>query len=208
MKLITSLTSPYGRKVRIVLAEKRIDCQLAVVTLPDDAELVSELNPLGKVPVLLMDDGKPLYDSSVIADYLDHVSPFSRLTPADHRQAIRVRRWEALAEGVTDAAVLIVAEKKRPAKLQWAESIAKQQSKINRGLAQLSADLSDRRWCLGEAYSVADIAVGCMLGYLDLRFPELDWAAAYPNLAQLAQRLHERPAFAETVPQGEQAVAA
>ncbi|WP_148716381.1 glutathione S-transferase N-terminal domain-containing protein [Chitinolyticbacter meiyuanensis] len=208
MKLVTSLTSPYGRKVRIVLAEKRVDCPLTIVSLPEDAEAVSEFNPLGKVPVLIMDDGKPLYDSSVIIDYLDHASPFSRLTPTDHRQMIRARRWEALADGVTDATVLVVAEKRRPAKQQSAEWIARQQSKINRGLAQLSADLTDRRWCLGDAYSVADIAVGCMLGYLDLRMPELDWATAYPNLAELVVRLNERPAFAETVYREAQPVAA
>ncbi|UXY14497.1 glutathione S-transferase [Chitiniphilus purpureus] len=200
MKLITSLTSPYGRKVRIVLHEKRIECQIIVASPWEQSHLVCEHNPLGKVPVLLLDDGKPLYDSRVIVEYLEHVSPVGKLIPADHRQAIRAKRWEALADGILDAATAIMQERKRPAKLQSADAIAHNQGKIERGLRQLSHELGERKWCLGDSFSLADIAVGCLLGYLAFRFSEEDWAAAYPNLAALHERLQERPAFLETVP--------
>ncbi|GAA5786051.1 glutathione S-transferase [Chitiniphilus shinanonensis] len=200
MKLITSLTSPYGRKVSIVLAEKRIECQVMIASPWEEGTIVTEYNPLGKVPVLILDDGKPVYDSRVIVDYLDQVSPVGRLIPSDHRQGIRAKRWEALADGIIDAATVIVQERKRPPRQRSSEWIARQQDKIDRGLEQLSIDLADRKWCMGDSYCLADIAVGCLLGYLEFRFPEHAWADTYPNLAALYARLNERQAFVETRP--------
>ncbi|TJZ63654.1 glutathione S-transferase [Chitiniphilus eburneus] len=200
MKLITSLTSPYGRKVSIVLAEKRIECQVTIASPWEEGTIVTEYNPLGKVPVLILDDGKPIYDSRVIVDYLDQVSPVGRLIPSDHRQAIRAMRWEALADGIIDAAAIVVQERKRPPRQQSADWIARQQGKIERGLKQLSADLGERKWCMGDNYCLADIAVGCLLGYLEFRFPSHAWATDYPNLAALYARLNERTAFQETRP--------
>ncbi|MBM3116633.1 glutathione S-transferase [Jeongeupia naejangsanensis] len=200
MKLISSLTSPFGRKVRIVLAEKHIDYQL-VEDSPHAADnQIAALNPLGKVPVLILDDGRPLYDSSVIVDYLDQISPVGKLIPAEHRQAIGVKRWEALADGITDAAILIVMESRRPAEQQSAEWVAKQQLKIERGLERVATDLADRKWCTGDAFTLADVAIGCMLGYLELRFPELQWAEHHPNLAGLRARLDARASFGDTRP--------
>jgi glutathione S-transferase len=201
MKLIASLTSPFARKVRIVLFEKRIECPL-VVDIPWNADTqVPAYNPLGKVPVLVLDDGSTLFDSRVIVEYLDHVSPVSQLIPRDHRQAVQVKRWEALADGIADAAANIFIERRRAAELQSADWIARQRGKIDAGLAAMSAELGDRAWCNGEGYTLADIAVGCALGYLELRFAEIDWRTQYPNLARLADKLAQRPAFAETVPQ-------
>lgn len=200
MKLIASLTSPYARKVRIVLAEKKIDCPIEVDTPWESGTRVPDYNPLGKVPVLELDDGMPLYDSRVIVEYLDNVSPVSRLLPEGNRQLILTRRWEALADGIIDAAVAIVLEKRRPATQQSPEWIARQQEKIDRGLAVLSADLGERNWCHGDAYSLADIAVGCCLGYLDFRYPDLDWKTLHPNLAALQTRLEARQSFLDTLP--------
>ncbi|KAF0811243.1 putative GST-like protein YibF [Andreprevotia sp. IGB-42] len=198
MKLYSSPTSPYGRKVRIVLLEKKIDCQL-IEDIPSAADSkVASVNPLGKVPALVLDDGKPLYDSSVIVEYLDHVSPVGKLLPADHRQAVGVKRWEALADGVTDAAALIVAERRRPPELQSADWVERQQAKIERGLAALSADLGESKWCFAGHFSLADIATGCCLGYLSMRFPDFDWATRHPNLATLYAQLNERPSFVDT----------
>ncbi|MFC3533373.1 glutathione S-transferase [Vogesella facilis] len=201
MKLIASLTSPYARKVRIVLAEKKIDCPLQLDIPWEAGSTVTDSNPLGKVPVLLMDDGSTLYDSRVIVEYLENSSPVSRLLPQDSKRLlIETRRWEALADGICDAASSIVLEGRRPPDRQSPEWIERQQGKVDRGLAALSTMLGERHWCNGEAYSLADIATGCVLGYLDLRFPQLDWRSAYPNLAALEEKLAARPSFAETLP--------
>ncbi|OWY38675.1 glutathione S-transferase [Xenophilus sp. AP218F] len=200
MKLIASLTSPYARKVRIVLAEKKIDCPFEE-DIPWNADShVSDYNPLGKVPVLELDDGSPLYDSRVIVEYLDNSSPVSRLLPQENRQLIATRRWEALADGIIDAAVTILLETRRPADKQMQEIIDRQMGKIDRGLDVLSKDLADRQWCNGVGYSLADIAVGCCLAYLEFRFPAIDWRDRHPNLASLLERLNTRQSFIDTVP--------
>jgi glutathione S-transferase len=198
MKLIASTTSPYARKVRIVLVEKKIECDLVEESPWAPESTVPGYNPLGKVPVLVLDDGSALFDSRVIVEYLDTVSPVSRLIPEPSRQRIAVRRWEALADGICDAAVAIVLESRRPARQQDKESLARQRGKIDLGLKELARELEDRAWCNGEAYSLADIATGCALGYLDLRHPSVDWRGTYPNLVKLADKLAKRPSFAET----------
>jgi len=200
MKLIASLTSPYARKVRIALAEKKIECDF-VEQSPWDADSdVPTFNPLGKVPVLLLDDGSSLFDSRVIAEYIDSVSPVSRLIPEPSRQRIVVKRWEALADGICDAASTMVIEARRPARQQNREWLERQRRKVESGLKELANELGERAWCNGEAYSLADIATGCALGYLDLRHPEIGWRSAYPNLVKLAEKLAKRASFAETVP--------
>lgn len=200
MKLLASLTSPYARKVRVALAEKRIEYELIEESPWAAGTTVPNYNPLGKVPVLVLDDGTTLFDSRVIVEYLDTVSPVSRLIPEPNRQRIVVRRWEALADGICDAAVAIVLENKRSARQQNKESIERQHGKVDRGLQELATELGDKAWCNGEAYSLADIATGCALGYLDLRHAALDWRSKYPNLVKLAEKLAKRPSFTETAP--------
>lgn len=200
LRLIASKTSPYARKVRVALAEKKIECEMIEMSAWDAGNPVHGYNPLGKLPVLLLDDGTNLFDSRVIVEYLDLVSPVSRLIPEPARQRILVRRWEALADGVSDAAALIAIERRRPAELQSADWVARQQRKIEAGVEELSRELGDKTWCSGESYSLADIATGCALGYLDLRYAELDWRAAYDNLARLFEKLAKRPSFADTTP--------
>jgi glutathione S-transferase len=200
MKLYTSPTSPYARKVRVVLTEKKIECEF-VDQDPWSAEtMIPQFNPLGKIPVLVLDDGTELYDSRVIVEYLDTVSPVSRLIPEPSRQRIAVRRWEALADGICDAAIVVVREQKRPAKQQSKEWIERHVQQIHRGVQDMARELDDRAWCSGEQYSLADIATGCALGYLDLRHPAIDWRTAFPNLVRLADKLAKRPSFAETAP--------
>jgi glutathione S-transferase len=202
VKLIASLTSPYARKVRIALAEKKIDCELVVDSPWEATTGVTAHNPLGKVPVLLLDDGTALYDSRVIVEYLDTVSPVSRLIPEPNRQRIAVRRWEALADGVCDAAVAIVLERRHPARQQSKEWIDRQRGKVDRGMKDLASELGDKPWCNGEAYTLADIAAGCALGYLDLRHPDIAWRSEYPNLLKLADKLAKRPSFQDSAPPG------
>ena len=200
MKLIAAPASPYSRKVRIVLAEKKIDYEMVVDSPGDPATRVPEFNPLGKIPVLVLDDDTTLFDSRVIVEYLDNASPVGRLIPEDTRQRIQVRRWEALADGCTDAAIAIVYEKRRPENLQSAEWMARQQGKIDRALKAMSADLGTRAWCTGDLYNLADVAVGCALGYLNFRMPDVNWRKPYPNLGKLADKLAKRAPFMETVP--------
>ena len=200
MKLIASLTSPFARKVRIALAEKRIEYALVEESPWTDDNPVTRYSPLGKIPVLVLDDGSTLFDSRVIVEYLDTVSPVSRLIPEPSRQRIAVRRWEALADGICEAAATIVVEHRRPLRQQSKSWVARQQSKVALGIVELAEDLGERTWCSGDAYSLADIAVGCALGYLDLRHPDVDWRDAHLNLAQLADKLAKRPSFADTVP--------
>jgi glutathione S-transferase len=200
MKLVTSLTSPYGRKARVVLLEKKIPFQLQVENpwLPDTP--VPTLNPLGKVPVLVLEDGVSVFDSRVIVEYLDHVSPVAHLIPSEPKSRMVVRGVEALADGVTDAAVAVFLEKKRPADKQSADWLTLQEKTLFRGLEALSEALGEKSWYLGNSMTLADVACGCMLGYLNLRFPEIDWRNAHPNLAKLYDKLMTRASFKETVP--------
>ncbi len=200
MKLIAALASPYSRKVRIVLAEKKIEYDLIIDSPGDPATRVPEYNPLGKVPVLVLDDETTLFDSRVIVEYLENASPVGRLIPDDTRARIQTRRWEALADGCTDAANAVVVEKRRAADKQSAEWIARQQGKIERALKTMADDLGSRAWCSGDHYNLADIAVGCALGYLDLRLSDINWRKEYPNLAKLAEKLDKRASFVDTVP--------
>jgi glutathione S-transferase len=200
MKLIASYTSPYARKVRIALAEKKIEYDFVEESPWAEQTTVPTYNPLGKVPVLVLDDGTTLFDSRVIVEYLDTVSLVSRLIPEPNRQRIVVKRWEALADGICDAAVAVVLESRRSARQQNKDWLDRQLRKIDLGLKELGNELGENVWCNGEAYSLADIATGCALAYLDLRHAAIDWRAAYPNLVKLAEKLAKRPSFAETVP--------
>jgi glutathione S-transferase len=201
MKLIGSLTSPYVRKTRIVLAEKRIEYELVLDDPRAPDSVAGQYNPLGKIPVLVTDDGSAIYDSGVIVEYLDNISPVGRLIPEPGRARIQVKRWEALADGLLDAAVLIMLEKRRPASKQSKDWIERQAQKITHALRAASNDLAERAWCTGEAYSLADIALACALGYLEYRFAELDWRGQYANLARHADKLFRRPPFQATMPQ-------
>lgn len=201
MKLLYSVTSPYARKVRIVAAEKKLELEI----VPSDPWAVNpELlaaNPLGKVPALITDDGWSLFDSRVIVEYLDGLSPVHRLIPDGSRDRILVKRWEALADGLLDAALTARLESMRPDQNESsAKQIARQRDKIAVSLAEMSRGLGDGAFCAGNALSLADIAVGCALGYLDFRFPDIEWASAHPNLAKLQKKLASRASFKSTEP--------
>jgi len=200
MKLIGTATSPYTRKVRVALAEKRMECEFIIDAPGAENSMVVKYNPLGKIPVLVLDDEQAIFDSRVIVEYLDNASPGNRLIPDERRPRIQARRWEALADGCTDAAVAIVMEKRRPAEQQSPEWITRQQGKVDRALQAMADELAARPWCAAEAFSVADIAVGCSLGYLELRLPDVPWRRMHPNLARLAEKLAQRQSFRDTAP--------
>ncbi|PWF45036.1 glutathione S-transferase N-terminal domain-containing protein [Massilia glaciei] len=202
MKLIGSLASPFVRKVRVVLAEKKLDYDYELESVWDAGTQIHLSNPLGKVPCLIMDDGTPMIDSRVIVEYLDTLTPVCKLLPPQSRDRASVKCWEALADGVLDAAVLVRLEHTlRPAEQQSAAWIARQMNKVHAGLAAMSADLGELPFCKGNQYTLADVAVGCALGWIQFRFPEIDWPEDYPNLARLYAKLSERQSFKDTVPQ-------
>lgn len=200
MKLIGSHTSPFARKVRVVLAEKKIDYEFVIDSPWTEDSKVPDINPLGKIPVLVLDDHTPLFDSRVIVEYIDNVTPNNKLFPAPNRERTEVKRWEALADGVLDAAVSALLEGKRPKKEQSASWITRQQGKVARSLDFMAKELADKSFCMGTHFSMADIAVGTALGYLRFRFPEIDWQESHPNLGKLYDKLMLRAPFADTAP--------
>jgi glutathione S-transferase len=202
MKLIGSLASPFVRKVRVVMAEKKLEYALILENVWAPDTQIQQSNPLGKVPCLVMDDGAALFDSGVIVEYLDTLTPVGKLIPSNGRERAEVKCWEALADGVLDAAILIRLEKtQRPAELQSADWIARQQCKVNEGLKVMANGLGEAPFFVGTHLTLADIAVVCALDWLTFRFPEYDWRSNYPNLGKLVDKLNERVSFKDTVPQ-------
>ena len=201
MKLVGSHSSPYVRKVRIVMAEKKLDYDFVLEDVWALDTTIAQSNPLGKVPCLLMEDGTSLFDSHVIAEYLDTLTPVCKLIPAHGRERAEVKCWEALADGILDAAVLVRLEKtKRQTEQQSQTWIDRQMLKVHEGLKAMSAGLEDKPYCSGNYYTLADVAVGCALDWLSFRFPTIDWRADYPNLAKLCDKLSERVSFKDTLP--------
>ena len=201
MKLIGSVTSPYVRKVRIVMAEKRLDYELVLEDVWSPDTRIQQFNPLGKVPCLVMEDGGAMFDSRVIVEYLDTLTPVCKLIPPNGRERAEVKCWESLADGVLDAAVLVRLERTlRPEAQQSPDWIKRQMDKVNGGLKAMSAGLKDTPFCCGTHYTLADVAVGCALGWISFRFPEIDWRDTHPNLGKLCDKLSERQSFKDTVP--------
>ena len=202
MKLIGSLTSPYVRKVRIVMAEKKLDYQHELEDVWASDKIMKS-NPLGKVPCLVLPGGEAIFDSRVIVEYLDTRSPVSRLIPESSRERIEVRTWEALADGILDAAILARLEQTWPGRSAEQRSQAwvdRQLHKVSASLAAISTGLADKPWCLGIHLSLADIAVGCALFYIEFRFPQIEWRGPHANLAKLADKLAARQSFIDTQP--------
>jgi glutathione S-transferase len=203
MKLIGSLTSPYVRKVRIVMAEKKLDYEFVTEDVWSAGTTIGQSNPLGKVPCLVMEGAEALFDSHVIVEYLDALSPVGKLIPSVGRERAGVKTWEALADGVLDAAILARLEATwtgRSAEQRSSAWIDRQLSKVHASVQAMSAGLGEQAFCSGVHLSLSDISVGVALGYLDFRFPEIDWRNPHPNLHKLFDKLMQRPSFADTLP--------
>ena len=206
MKLIGSLTSPYARKVRIVMAEKKLDYQFLLEDVWG-SDAILKMNPLGKVPCLVMEGQDAItgavFDSRVIVEYLDTMSPVGKLIPDRGRERTEVRTWEALADGILDAAILVRLERTWTGRKEEQRSpawIDRQMGKVLASLAAMNQGLGDKAWCSGNHFSLADIAVGCTLGWLDFRFPEIGWRDTHANLARHFEKLAARQSFIDTVP--------
>ena len=203
MKLIGSLTSPYVCKVRIVLAEKKLDYSFVTDDVWSANTQISDSNPLGKVPCLIMEGHEAVFDSRVIVEYLDTLSPVGKLIPSGGRERAAVKTWEALADGVMDAAILARMESIWPGRSDAQRSsawIERQMGKVRTSLQAMSAGLGDKPFCSGVHLSLSDIAVGCALGYLDFRYGQIDWRAAHPNLHKLYDKLSQRQSFIDCMP--------
>lgn len=203
MKLIGSATSPYVRKVRVVLAEKKLDCEFVREDVWAAQTTIAEVSPLGKVPCLVMEGAEAIYDSRVIVEYLDTLSPVGKLIPAQGRDRAAVKTWEALADGVLDASILARLEATwggREDGQRSAAWIERQMGKVQTALKAMNQGLGEKPFCMGIHLSLADIAVGCALSYLDFRFPDINWRAEHPNLLKLHDKLMLRTSFIDTQP--------
>jgi glutathione S-transferase len=203
MKLIGSTTSPYVRKVRIVMAEKKLDYQFVLENVWAADTTMPDSNPLGKVPCLVMEGGEAVFDSRVIVEYLDTLSPVGKLIPMQGRERAEIKTWEALADGLLDAAILARLEATWDGRTEGQRSqvwIDRQMGKIDAVLKAMSTGLGDKPFCSGVHFSLSDVATGCALGYLDLRFGAIDWRGRHPNLARLQEKLVQRSSFIETNP--------
>ena len=194
MKLLGSSRSPYVQKCRIALAEKGNPFTYEEVAPTHDEVMAG--NPLGKIPTLIRDDGRGLYDSCVIVEYADGCDGKPTLIPSNFEDRIEVRRWEALGDGITDSLVAIAHDKRgAPEQQRGAEYIARFQRKIDAGLAAMEKDLGDKPFCYGGAFTLADVACASALLYLDRSMPELNWRAKHPVLAKHFAKLKERPSI-------------
>jgi len=203
MKLIGSAASPYVRKVRVVMAEKRLDYQFVKEDVWADTTTIGQSNPLGKVPCLVMEGSEAMFDSRVIVEYLDTLSPVGKLIPQQSRERAEVKTWEALADGVMDAGILWRLEATWAGRGDGERSQAwmdRQRNKVEAGIAAMAKGLGDKPFCSGIHLSLSDIAVGCALGWISFRFPDIDWRTKYANLARLHDKLLTRPSFADTQP--------
>ena len=199
MKLVGSKTSPFVRKIRVILAEKKLAFDFVEESAWTADTTVPRYNPLNKVPALVLDDGESIYDSAVISEYLDAVSG-GGLVPKDAAARARVRRDEALGDGIAEAGITAFLERKREAARQDPAWIARQLDKVNAGIAALAKALGSKQYLGGGEANLADIACACALFWAEFRMPELGWRAAHPNLKAWAERMESRPAFQATRP--------
>ncbi|KAF1046856.1 glutathione S-transferase family protein [Xylophilus sp.] len=203
MKLIGSRSSPYARKVRVVMAEKKLDYQFIEENPWEAAPQLAAANPLGQAPCLVMEGGEAVFDSRVIVAYLDTLSPVGKLIPPGGRERTEVKTWEALADGVVDAGVAARLEATWPGRAEGERSpawIDRQTGKIDAGLKAISLGLGDKPWCAGIHLSLADVAVGCALAWITFRHPQIGWRDAHPNLVRLLDKLEQRQSFKDTLP--------
>lgn len=200
MKLIGSNTSPYVRKARLVLLEKNIPHTFVINSPHEPNNNAALFNPLGRVPALILDDGTCVFDSPVIAEYADTLNDTPVLIPrSDALARMRVKRWEALADGIMDSAIVIRNEQLRPKEMQLAATLELHSSAIIRTLEYVAAQLGLREWCEGNSITLGDLALVSALAYLDLRQAVGDWRGAHPNLAVWFKRMSARPGVAASL---------
>ncbi|EEW2613672.1 glutathione S-transferase [Escherichia coli] len=199
MKLVGSYTSPFVRKLSILLLEKGITFEF-INELPYNADNgVAQFNPLGKVPVLVTEKGECWFDSPIIAEYIELMNVAPAMLPRDPLESLRVRKIEALADGIMDAGLVSVREQARPAAQQSEDELLRQREKINRSLDVLEGYLVDGT-LKTDTVNLATIAIACAVGYLNFRRVAPGWCVDRPHLVKLVENLFSRESFARTEP--------
>lgn len=196
MKLLYSPASPYARKVRIVALEKGVDIEIVRADPLSNPPELQAANPLGKVPALILDDGSSLYDSPVICEYLDSLSPHPQLIPPPGASRWQVLRLQALADGVMDAAVSTMFERRRPEHERSSSWPQRWRDAIERSIAEIERELP----ALSPAFDLAQISIVCALGYLEFRLPEIEWQPGAPQLDAWWRRARERASVVASQP--------
>ena len=200
LRLISATPSPYARKVRIALAEKGIPFELQTEVPWDSTTTTPQYNPLEKLPVLILDDGSSIYESRFILEYLEAKYPVPPMLPDDIDGKLAAKQVEVLCDGVCDAFVLLFFERHRVLEHRSQAWMARQQRKIDGGIAALARVAGDREYVVGDRFGLADIAAGTVTCYLSVRWPDYPWRAHHPKLAALSDRLEQRPSFRGSVP--------
>ncbi|MCS2148784.1 glutathione S-transferase [Scandinavium manionii] len=199
MKLIGSYTSPFVRKISVILLEKGITFEF-INEMPYNAESgVAKYNPLGKVPALVTDDGECWFDSPIIAQYIELLDIAPAMMPRDTKAALRMRQLESLADGIMDAGLVSVREQARPAAQQSPDELLRQREKITRSLDALE-EYAANGTLKADELNLATIAVACAVGYLNFRRVSPGWCAKRPHLVKLVEALFQRDSFARTEP--------
>ena len=199
MRLIIATPSPFSRKIRVVIREKNIACDEDIHNPWVSDSTVTGLNPLGQIPILTTDDQQQIFDSRVIFDYLEQLKPANPLLPSDPVEQIQTRKIESIADGISDATVLLVLEAHRPKHLQSSDWIERQQKKIENSLHFLNHRLKNRKWFVGDENTLADISVGCALSYIDLRLPYYLWRECFASLRHFSDMIEQRSSFKDTL---------
>ncbi len=201
IQLLGGFASPFTRKVRIAFAEKNIPFEHVKASAAGEENPVVPHNPLGKIPVIVVDGKKAIYDSSVIVEYIDTLSSSPMLFPPVGMDRVEVKRWESLGDGICDAGVAFMGEKRRELDAKLSKEVMDRQfNKVRRGIETAARELGDREFCFGKGFTAADIAIGMALGYIAFRLPEYEWGNLFPNLKAYNERLLKRPAFSSTMP--------
>jgi glutathione S-transferase len=199
MKLVGSKTSPYVRKVRILLAERALPFDFIEESAWNAATTVPRYNPLNKVPALVMDDGRAIFDSAVITEYLDAISGH-QFIPGEAAARARVRCQEALGDGIADAGITFFLERKREPARQDEGSMRRQRDKVDAGIDAIARELGGGQYLGGDRPNIGDVACACALFWVEFRLPEIRWRESHPALDAWARRLEARPSFAATRP--------
>jgi glutathione S-transferase len=190
--------------LRIALAEKGIPFELVTEVPWSSTTQTPAYNPLEKLPVLVLSDGRGIYESRYILEWLEAKHPVPPLLPADTDGILAARQVEVIGDGICDACVLLFWERHRSEEQQSAPWMARQRRKVDGGLRALAALAEERNggrdWLVGDRFGLADIVAGTVVGYLDVRFPEHPWRSLHPVLVRLSDRLAERPSFRDTTP--------
>lgn len=202
-KLLSAKPSPYARKVRIQLAEKHIPFELVTEVPWNSDTQTPRWNPLEKLPVLICDDGHAVFESRFIGEWLELKHPEPALVPADVDGILAVKRFEVIVDGACDALILTIFENSRDEDKRSAPWIERQRRKVDGALRELSHMVGDRAFCHGDRFTLADVATGTLLGYMSVRWPQIDWRQRHPNLAAYFDRIDQRPSFAATRPEAQ-----